>query len=71
MNERTVNMNKYRVHMDNSANFEIHTEESINEILGNTWATGIYLWKTRQGDEMAVFKEHIVCVEKVIDRHED
>lgn len=71
MSERIANMNKYRVHMDNSGSFEIHTEKSINEILGDTWATGVYLWKTRQGDEMAVFKEHIVCIEKVIDRHEE
>ena len=71
MSERIANMNKYRVHMDNSGSFEIHTEKSINEILGDTWATGVCLWKTRQGDEMAVFKEHIVCIEKVIDRHEE
>ena len=64
-------MNKYRVHMDNSGSFEICTERSINEILGDTWATDVYLWKTRQGDEIAVFKEHIVCVEKVINRHEE
>lgn len=64
-------MNKYKVHMDNSSSFEICTEQSINEILGDTWLTDIYLWKTRQGDEMAVFKEHIVCIEKVISRHEE
>lgn len=57
--------------MDNSRSFEICTERSINEILGDTWATDVYLWKTRQGDEIAVFKEHIVCVEKVINRHEE
>ena len=64
-------MNRYRIHMDDSRSFEICTEQSIKELLGNTGTIDVYLWKTRQGDEMAVFREHIVCIEKVIDRHEE
>lgn len=64
-------MNRYRIHMDNSGSFEICTGQSIEELLGDTWTIDVYLWKTRQGDEMAVFREHIVCIEKVIDRHKE
>lgn len=71
MSERIMNMNKYKVNLDNSRCFEICTEQSLNEVLGGIWGTSVYIWKTRQGDEMAVFREHIVCIEKVIDRHED
>lgn len=63
-------MNTYKIHMSNATTVEICTEQSLSEVLGDVWATGVYLWRTKQGEVIAVFKEHIVCVEKVIDRHE-